>query len=212
MQELSLHTEDRTYVNVMESLVSEEVGQQLDKLPLRVRRYIKAEEVVTYALNRLPALYASSEKGLQYQRQLARRDMRSKIQDAVRQGIVAVQVDPLRLSRPLQMPQDKDAEAVLQALRVLLKTPDLDWASALQKLNALQQARQNNMADAAELPTPAASRNHFEQTKAWRPGTYGHEVSWHRRRQAANDKASAGQAEAATANRAGGWDDVHYRL
>ncbi|HEY9887440.1 MAG TPA: late competence development ComFB family protein, partial [Candidatus Obscuribacterales bacterium] len=108
---------ERAYINVMESLVAQEVGQQFQAVPARIRRYLRMEEVVTYALNRLPALYASSEKGWQCQRQLAKRDLHRQIKDAVRQAIMAVQVDPLRLSQPLQVSHNEEAEAVLQALR-----------------------------------------------------------------------------------------------
>ena len=58
---------DRAYTNVMERLVAEEVARQKAKLPPKLREYIKGVEVETYALNRLPALYASSEKGWQVQ-------------------------------------------------------------------------------------------------------------------------------------------------
>lgn len=205
MQSLSINVEDRTYVNVMESLVSEEVDRQLQGLPVRVRRYLKTEEVVTYALNRLPALYASSEKGWQYQRKLAQQDMRSKIQDAVRQGIVAVQVDPIRLSRPIQITQgsNTEAEAVLQALKGLLNKPDLDWATALRQLNALEQKRQ-----ASKPPVPEEGTR-FEQTTAWRPGTYGHQISWRQRQK--TPKQSSAQVAQKVPAAANGWNDVNYR-
>ncbi|MEM0979788.1 MAG: late competence development ComFB family protein [Cyanobacteria bacterium P01_H01_bin.58] len=206
MQKLNVNVGDRVYVNVMENLVFEEAEQQLHGLPMRVRRYIRVEEVVTYALNRLPALYASSEKGWQYQRQLAQQDLRAKIQDAVRQGVVAVQVDPIRLSRPIQITQERDAEseAVLQTLKILFKKPELDWATALQQLHALQQKRQANATPATE------KRTQFEQTAAWRPGTYGHQISWKQRQQ--KQTSPPAQVPQQVAKGASGWDDVHYRL
>ena len=59
--------DNRAYTNVMERLVAEEVERQKAKLPPKLREYIKTVEVETFALNRLPALYASSEKGWQMQ-------------------------------------------------------------------------------------------------------------------------------------------------
>jgi len=195
MKELSSAPENRHYINVMESLVAQEVARQLQDVPTRVRQYIKLEEVVTYALNRLPALYASSERGWQYQRQLAKRDMQRQIKDAVRQAIAAVQVDPIRLSQPIQLECQQEADAVLQALRSLFQIPDLNWAAALDRLRALQSS-----------PTGGDDRA-ASPTAVWRPGTYGREVAWRDRRQPlTGQSAAAGNGAGAQA----GWDNAQY--
>ncbi len=120
--------QQKLYINVMETLVSEEVSRQLAGLPERVAKYVKRLEVETFALNRLPALYASSEKGLQHQYDRALSECKPQIVSAVRQAFAAVQVDPIRLSQPLQLNQEE--EAVLQALRELLHQPELTWQAA----------------------------------------------------------------------------------
>ena len=51
----------RKFHNIMEELVIEEVQRQIVGLPTRLAQYIKKVEVETYALNRLPPLYASSQ-------------------------------------------------------------------------------------------------------------------------------------------------------
>lgn len=193
---------DRAYINVMESLVAQEVGKQLQDVPTRVRRYLKMEEVVTYALNRLPTLYASSEKGWQYQRQLARRDLHRQIHNAVRQAIVAVQVDPLRLSQPLKLGQNQESEAVLQALRDLFKTPDLSWDQALGKISGLQQ-------DARSLPVPN------QPSQPWQPGSQSDKVAWtHRHRRPQPSPAEPAKESEANPSEttAWGWDDPRYRV
>ncbi len=48
------------YRNVMEPLVAEEVQRQL---PLKLVKYLNRAQAIAYALNRLPALYATSERG-----------------------------------------------------------------------------------------------------------------------------------------------------
>ncbi len=88
-------------INVMEILVLKEVDRQLEKLSQNLTQYIKRVEVATYALNRLPSLYASSQEGLKYQYKQAKKEYKSQIRIAVRQGIAAVQRDPLRRSTPL---------------------------------------------------------------------------------------------------------------
>lgn len=177
----------RAYVNVMEALVVQEVDRQLKQQPPRVLQYVKRVEVETYALNRLPALYASSEKGLQHQSEYAEHQLRQKIADAVRCAFAAVQVDPLRLVEPLDLVADDESQAVLGALRSLFNTPDLTWAMALEKLKALKRKRQRQ-----EAPTPTTHRQ-----KSWQPATYGSEVAW--------------KPQTPTSGKAFAWEDARYR-
>lgn len=174
------------YINVMEALVTAEVDRHLKKLPERVLKYIKRSEVETFALNRLPALYASSEKGLHHQRDRAIKDFKPQIVSAVRQAFAAVQVDPIRLSQPLQIDQAhyQEAEAVLQALREWLRSPELTWETALLKIRTLQSrdpavALPGSGTDATEYSATPPSSCHA----AVRPGTYGSRLTWKPRRQ-----------------------------
>jgi mRNA-degrading endonuclease RelE of RelBE toxin-antitoxin system len=189
-------THPRGYINVMELLVADEVERQLKKLPERVLKYIKRSEVETFALNRLPALYASSEKGLQHQREHASRDLKQQIAKAVQQALAAVQIDPIRLSQPLHLENggSAEAEAVLQALKECLHTPDLTWKTALSKLQKLQQRRTTSVNPTAAAPPPGPVEDRsmtsvpsnpppLSHNKAWRPGTYGSRISWSPRRQ-----------------------------
>ncbi|NEQ45347.1 MAG: late competence development ComFB family protein [Leptolyngbya sp. SIOISBB] len=179
----------KLYINVMETLVSEEVSRQLASLPERVSKYVKRLEVETFALNRLPALYASSEKGLQHQYDRALHEYKPQIVSAVRQAFAAVQVDPIRLSQPLQLNQEE--EAVLQALRELLHQPDLNWQEALKEIQRIQHRRQSKGSapplprnpatnqSATDSPTQDTSEEHdFRHSTAWRPGTYGSRIGW----------------------------------
>lgn len=114
----------RIYINVMEELVAEEVARQLKLCPESLRRYIKPLEVETYALNRLNPLYASSEKGKNQQKILGRKQYTEKIKIAVRQGIIAVQRDPLRSSIPLISDTElkyQEAVSALEKLEELLE-------------------------------------------------------------------------------------------
>jgi hypothetical protein len=184
-------THSKLYVNVMELIVAEEVDRQLASMPERVSKYIKRTEVETFALNRLPALYASSEKGLHHQYERALHEHHPKVVSAVRQAFAAVQVDPIRLSKPLHLSGEE--EAVLQALRDLLNSPELTWESALAEIQRLQQRRRKQAMPippalpqnpAATSPPHASTPNPHdeEHTTAWRPGTYGSRISWQPRR------------------------------
>ncbi|NJP09304.1 MAG: late competence development ComFB family protein [Leptolyngbyaceae cyanobacterium RU_5_1] len=118
-----------TYRNVMEPLVAEEVETQLKHLPPKIAGYINKTEVIAYALNRLPPLYATSEKGWQQQFTRASKTMRTQIVAAVRQAIAAIQRDPLRTTAPLKFDENRDAKEALQGLRELLKAEDLSWSN-----------------------------------------------------------------------------------
>jgi hypothetical protein len=96
----------RKYHNIMEDLVAEEVRSQMALLSPRLTQYIQRTEVETYALNRLPTLYASSQEGWLHQQKRAREEHQATIRTAVRQALAAVQRDPLRSSTPLF--QDKE--------------------------------------------------------------------------------------------------------
>lgn len=115
------------YKNVMEPLVVDEVEQQVKLLPAKVVQYINKAEVTAYALNRLPPLYATSERGWQQQQTKATRDMAKQIGLAVRQALAAVQRDPIRSTVPLKKDGDRNANEALQELKELLHANDLSW-------------------------------------------------------------------------------------
>lgn len=111
----------------MEALVAEEVEQQLQTLPHKISRTINPAEVTAFALNRLPGLYATSKRGWQRQWQRGKGELHSQIATAVRQGIMAVQRDPLRSDSPLKFAEDDAAAIALQELKLLLRREDLAW-------------------------------------------------------------------------------------
>lgn len=113
----------------MESLTADEVERQFQQIQPRLARYLSKEEVAAFALNRLPALYATSEKGWRQQCVRGRRDFGTQITAAVRQGLVAVQRDPLRVEAPLSPPENEEVQVVLRKLKTLLKREDLSWSN-----------------------------------------------------------------------------------
>lgn len=91
----------RCHKNVMEDLVYDEIARQIKHYPKNLAGYINKVEVATYALNRLPALYASSQNGQSQQIQVARKKYKDHVVSAVRRAIAAVERDPLRVSAPI---------------------------------------------------------------------------------------------------------------
>ena len=117
-------------INIMEELVTEEVARQIKRYPENVSQYINQIEVATYALNRLPPLYASSHKGLNKQKLKGKSDYSVEITKAVRQGFAAIQKDILRYSTPL-VPEDNlnsgisQSEELEEARRALAQLAEL---------------------------------------------------------------------------------------
>ncbi|MEB3311500.1 MAG: late competence development ComFB family protein [Snowella sp.] len=114
--------------NVMEILVYEEIDRQLKHYPKALASYINKVEVATYSLNRLPALYASSQQGQNQQIQTARKKYKEQVVSAVRRAIAAIERDPLRVSAPIvsetEMERDT-AQKMLDSLQTLLQQRNL---------------------------------------------------------------------------------------
>ena len=124
--------------NVMEILVSDEIDRQINRLPSNIKKFINPIEVATYALNRLPALYASSQQGYNKQKIRGRSEYSVKITQEVRKGFAAVQKDLLRSSTPLTSDLDKnidrdiqEAKAALQELANYIPKKDLTWKNVV---------------------------------------------------------------------------------
>lgn len=128
----------RAYQNIMENLVHQEIQRQMQAMPPSLLEYIETAEVATFALNRLPPLYASSQRGKELQAEKGENKLKREVATAVRQALAAVQRDPLRSSTPL--PSNRDpryqiAEEKLTALEEFLRTnhvldpsiPRLNW-------------------------------------------------------------------------------------
>ena len=84
------------YVNALEPIIVEEVQLQLQNLPCAMIPYLNSSQAVAFALNQLPPLYCTSEKGWEVQKQKAKEKLAPQIQSAVFRGLTAVQLDPLR--------------------------------------------------------------------------------------------------------------------
>ncbi len=134
---MKMTVQDNDYINrnVMEILVSDEIQRQLGRYPDNVKKYINLLEVATYALNRLPPLYASSQQGFNKQKLRGRSEYSVQITQAVRKGFAAIQQDLLRYSTPLvdtteeDIQQDyQEAKNALQELAEFLPDKDVSWS------------------------------------------------------------------------------------
>lgn len=128
----------RYYKNVMEVFVEEEIRYQLDNnntitFALTAKNL---HEVATFALNRLPSLYASSMEGVEQQRRKLKtdRNLRKKVTLAVSQAFAAVERDPSRRGTPLEDEENKyspdllfEVKQKLTNLSETLPEKELSW-------------------------------------------------------------------------------------
>jgi hypothetical protein len=107
---------EHIYENIMELLVKREIQRQMQKLSPQSIRFVDPVDVATYALNRLPPLYASTEKGREYQEEVGTTHLRQQISAKVCQAIAAVQRDPIRKRIPIKALQDSQYQHAQEAL------------------------------------------------------------------------------------------------
>lgn len=116
-----------SYKNVMELLVEEEVARQYKALPARMASYVNPVELVAYALNQLPSLYATTEQGLNHQIKRGKERYGAQIAKAVQRALAAISRDPLRSFTPLQDQQAMPLREVLHQMRLLLRNDKVSW-------------------------------------------------------------------------------------
>ena len=104
----------KKYINIMEEMVAQEVNRKMRLLPQKLAKYIKQADVETYALNRLPPLYACSQEGWQFQTKKAEKDYKQKIALVVNRAFIAVQRDLLKKSTPLFREETKKESSETQ--------------------------------------------------------------------------------------------------
>jgi Late competence development protein ComFB len=113
--------------NALEELVIEEAETQYKRLGADVKKRVDLSEVIAYTLNRLPPMYATTQRGWVQQRKKAEQELGTAIAKTVRNGFLSTQSDVLRQSDPIP-----DHELVSQArslfkLRKLFSKDYLKW-------------------------------------------------------------------------------------
>ncbi|MCM1983528.1 late competence development ComFB family protein [Lyngbya confervoides] len=89
-----------SYKNVMELVVDEEIDHQTQHFSADFAQSLNRIELATFALNRLPPLYASSVEGVSFQYERAKRELKHQVQEAVQQALQVVAERPERRSTP----------------------------------------------------------------------------------------------------------------
>jgi len=113
--------------NALEELVIEEAEAQYKRLGADVKKRVDLSEVIAYTLNRLPPMYATTQRGWVQQRKKADQELGASIAKTVRNGFLSTQSDVLRQNDPIP-----DHELISQArslfkLRKLFSKDYLKW-------------------------------------------------------------------------------------
>jgi len=131
--------------NLTERLVQSEIDRQLADLPDRVARLVTPNQadLMAFALNRLPALYASTNRGRKTQEESISEELYLRVEKVVRQSIAAVAHDPLRTQNDCWQPAEQgEEEAALADITEMLKF-DCGWknVAAVIRYRLVQAAR-----------------------------------------------------------------------
>jgi hypothetical protein len=77
----------KRFINVMEELAISEAISRVAEIEKTYNCVLDVGDVSAYALNRLPALYATTEEGANYQRQRAKEELQDLIRQRVQEAI-----------------------------------------------------------------------------------------------------------------------------
>ena len=162
---------DQINRNIMEILVGEEIERQINRYPDNIKQYVNRVEVATYALNRLPPLYASSHEGFNKQKLKGRTEHSAQITRIVRQAFAAVQKDLLRSCTPLIAQDNTSAEEAKKALQELtdfLPHREFSWEKLVKLVKPVlvQLSHQGNLNIAEEIRDNKLRRN-SRPSNAW---------------------------------------------
>ena len=113
--------------NALEELVIEEAEAQYKRLGADIKKRVDLSEVIGYTLNRLPPMYATTQRGWVQQRKRAGQELGASIAKTVRNGFLSTQSDVLRQSDPIPAHELISQARSLSKLRKLFSKDYLKW-------------------------------------------------------------------------------------
>lgn len=164
--------------NALEEIVVVEVQEQLKQLNKASRETINLSEVTAFALNRLPALYASTSRGWLQQRKRAHNELKNQVVSAVQHALLGVKRDPLRKATHIAASKVETPAHVLAKLQQLFSRLSLVWQD-------VPQAFQETLTLVTHSPEYAGlsvyDRNRIREIKGYlqRKGHYHDHENWH---------------------------------
>jgi len=119
------------FSNVLEKLVLSLAYHQTQKLHPAIAETIDLGEVTAYVLNRLPTMYATTEKGYQELRFRAKDVYGKEVVEILNEAITICVETPKLHKTPLPLARfEAELEEALEQMRWILQRDDIDWRSA----------------------------------------------------------------------------------
>lgn len=114
--------------NVLEDLVNQEVTNQLVHMSMVLPRKVGIDDVSAYVLNRLPAMYATTEQGVIWQTQKAKEQLSSQIESTIIQSLMTLSKTPRRLTDPIPLLKfEEECQHAITELRHIFQRDDITW-------------------------------------------------------------------------------------
>jgi hypothetical protein len=136
------------FSNVLEKLVVIVAQHLMRDVPQAVSSQIAMTEVSAYALNRLPPMYATSDRGYKLLRQRAQVDLTKEITAQVRQAILKVGRSPKHAKTPLPLAKfEEEYDLALDELKQILNCPDLASQNIVEIVKANLASKPNELAN-----------------------------------------------------------------
>ncbi len=115
-------------INVLEDLAKQEVKNQLIHMANVLPRKVGIDDVCAYVLNRLPAMYATTEQGVIWQTQKAKEQLSRQIESTVIQSLMILGKTPRRLDAPIpSLKFEEECEQAISELRLIFQREDITW-------------------------------------------------------------------------------------
>ncbi|BBC22850.1 late competence development ComFB family protein [Pseudanabaena sp. ABRG5-3] len=125
--------ESRHFVHSLERLVMKMAQNRAQKFSPTELKFIRLEDVLALTLNRLPPLYATSEKGLNHLRYYAQMNIGSEVAIMVHEAMLEVRKNNYQSISPLMFQKIRhEREQALVKVRKLLLNPEVRWQNLLE--------------------------------------------------------------------------------
>lgn len=119
------------FSNVLEKLVLSLAYHQTQKLHPAIAETVDLGEATAYVLNRLPPMYATSEKGYQALRQRAREVYGKEVVAVLKEAIAVCVESPSLDRKPLPLARfEAELEEALEQVCWILQRDDITWRNA----------------------------------------------------------------------------------
>lgn len=151
------------YVNVLEKFVISATESYMSRLSPEIQAKVNSNEVVSYALNRLPPMYATSDRGYRLLRQKAINELRREVVIQVRQGIMKVGRSPQEFMAPHPLEKfNKECDQALAKIKTILQCDEINDDNVAELVEkAIRQNQKNSKTQSVRQswqPSPSPAR------------------------------------------------------